>query len=86
MAAASVLRGPIPLAGKVESEIDVYHATDHMVPRLARTPVVASMHDAIPIAHPEWANPRLRRLKNWMLRDWAQSADAVIAISHAAVA
>ena len=68
-----------------KAKIDVYHATDHMVPRLAHTPVVATMHDAIPIAHPEWANPRLRRLKNWMLRDWVQSADAVIAISHAAI-
>jgi len=84
-AAASVLHAPMPLAGAVEREIDVYHATDHMVPRLARTPVVATMHDAIPLAHPEWANPRLRRLKNWMLRDWVQSADAVIAISHAAI-
>jgi glycosyltransferase involved in cell wall biosynthesis len=84
-AATSALRITLPLAGAVEREIDVYHATDYLVPRLARTPVVATIHDAIPLVHPQWTNPRLRSVKNWLLRQCAQSADLVIAISQAAV-
>ena len=75
-----------PFARRVERGIDVYHATDYLVPRLASKPVVATLYDAIPLANPEWANPRLRTVKNWLLRRCAQSADLVIAISQAAVA
>lgn len=84
-AAAAVTRTPVRFASAVESTIDLYHATDYMVPRLPRTPVVATVHDAIPITHPEWANPRLRRVKNWLLRNCVRSADLVIAISRAVV-
>ena len=85
-AAAASLRTNVPFARGVERSIDVYHATDYLVPRLASTPVVATLYDAIPLANPAWANPRLRTVKNWLLRRCAQAADIVIAISHAAVA
>ena len=75
----------MPFAGRVERAVDIYHATDYLIPRLKATPVVATLHDAVPLARPEWANPRLRRTKNWLLRRSAGSADLVIAISHAAV-
>jgi alpha-1,3-rhamnosyl/mannosyltransferase len=78
-------RSPLPFAAAVEREIDLYHATDYLVPKLARTPVVATLYDAIPLTNPEWANPRLRTLKNWLLKRCALAADAVIAISNAAV-
>lgn len=84
VAAASAMHTRLPFATKVERAIDVYHATDYLVPRLSRTPVVATLYDAIPLAHPEWANPRLRSVKNWLLRRCAQSSDLIIAISHAA--
>lgn len=83
-AASAALRVNVPLPASIEREIDLYHATDYVVPRLARKAVVATLYDAIPLAHPEWANPRLRRLKNWLLRECAHGADRVIAISHAA--
>ena len=82
---ASAMRRPLPFAAGVERAIDIYHATDYLVPQLARTPVVATLYDAIPLMNPQWANPRLRSLKNWLLKRCAQSADAVIAISNAAV-
>lgn len=82
---ASATRRPLPLAAGVERAIDIYHATDYLVPALARTPVVATLYDAIPLMNPRWANPRLRSLKNWLLKRCAQAADAVIAISNAAV-
>jgi len=85
-AAAASFGANVPFARRVEREIDVYHATDYLVPRLASTPVVATLYDAIPLAHPSWANPRLRTVKNWLLRRCAQAADLVIAISQAAVA
>lgn len=84
-AAAALLGVRVPFAASIEREIDVYHATDYMAPRLRRTPVVATLYDAIPLAHPAWTNPRLRTIKNWLLRSCAQSADVVIAISQAAV-
>lgn len=84
MAATSMLRVNAPLSDAIRRSIDVYHATDYMVPRLARKPVVATLYDAIPLSHPQWANPRLRRTKNWLLRASAQCADLVIAISNAA--
>jgi glycosyltransferase involved in cell wall biosynthesis len=85
LAAAKALRLPVPTAGAIERDIRIYHATDYLVPKLRRTPVVATIYDAIPLAHPAWTNPRLRSLKNWLLRTSAESADRVIAISHAAV-
>jgi alpha-1,3-rhamnosyl/mannosyltransferase len=85
-AASNALRLPLAFGGAVERRIDVYHATDYLVPRLARTPTVTTLYDAIPLTNPEWANPRLRTAKNWLLRTCAQAADAVIAISNAAVA
>jgi len=84
IAAAFALRASVPLPAAIEREIDLYHATDYLVPRLARKPVVATLYDAIPLAHPEWVNPNLRRVKNWLLRRCAQCADLVIAISNAA--
>jgi alpha-1,3-rhamnosyl/mannosyltransferase len=85
MTATALTGMATPFARGVENAIDVYHATDYRIPRLSRTPVVATLYDAIPLAHPEWASPRLRGAKNWLLRSGAASADLVIAISHAAV-
>lgn len=84
-AASSALRIPTPGASRALSGIDLYHATDLIVPRLRRTPVVATVYDAIPLAYPEWTSPRLRRTKNWLLRDWIRRADLIIAISEATV-
>ena len=70
-------------SARVERAIDLYHATNYMVPRLACTPVVATVYDAIPLAQPQWANQRLRGLKNWLLGNSVRNADRVIAISEA---
>jgi glycosyltransferase involved in cell wall biosynthesis len=77
---------PCPGAAEVERAVGLYHATDYLVPRLRRTPVVATIYDAIPLMAPHWASSRLRRVKNWLLRSSIVHADLVIAISHAAVA
>jgi len=73
-----------PDAHRVHVPADVFHVTDYRVVRMD-CPVVASLHDALPIKHPEWCNPRLRGFKNWLQRKAAQKADHVIALSHYAV-
>jgi alpha-1,3-rhamnosyl/mannosyltransferase len=73
-----------PAAHRVHMPADVFHATDYRVVRMD-CPVVATLHDALPIKHPEWCNPRLRGLKNWMQRKAAQKADHVIAVSQYAI-
>src|SRR5947199_1429103 len=80
----ALARTRTPGVRTIERAVDLYHATDYMVPRLSRTPVVATVYDAIPIARPEWANQRLRSLKNWLLGQSVGNADRVIAISEAA--
>jgi len=76
---------PMPGARAIEARIDLYHATDYRAPKLRRTPVVATLYDAIPHMRPEWGNPRLRRTNNVLLRAAARFADLVIVTSQAAV-
>lgn len=80
--AISMVSGlPFPGTRGLEEEIDVYHATDYWIPKLARVPVVATLHDAIPLSHPEWAMPRHRTFKNIFMRNVAHWADAIITVS-----
>jgi glycosyltransferase involved in cell wall biosynthesis len=72
-----------PLAGE-GGPLDLYHATDYRIVRMD-CPVVATLHDALPISHPEWCSPRLRGVKNWLQAKAARKADHVIAVSHFAV-
>jgi hypothetical protein len=51
--------------GKDAPPLDLFHATDYRIVRMD-CPVVATLHDALPIIHPEWCKPRLRGLKNWL--------------------
>ncbi|UGQ45782.1 glycosyltransferase family 4 protein [Massilia endophytica] len=67
--------------GRQHMDVDLFHATDYRIVRMDR-PVVATLHDALPIVHPEWCNPRLRGLKNWLQARAARKADRVIAHTH----
>lgn len=68
-----------------DNELDLFHVTDHLIPKLKNLPVVATIHDAIPILYPEWVPSKLRRLKNEIFKHSIQWVDHIIAISHAAV-
>lgn len=74
----------MPARHRVHMPADLFHVTDYRVVRMD-CPVVASLHDALPLTHPEWCNPRLRGMKNWLQRKAAQKADHVIALSQFAV-
>lgn len=69
-------------AQRVSNKIDLVHATDHLIPRLPKTPVVATLMDAIPLAHPEWVTYSFQGLKNALWRRSASWADHVVTISE----
>lgn len=80
-ATAAITGLPFLGASKLESKIDLFHATDHYIPKLRRTPVVATIMDVIGIRHPEWVNPSLRQFKNALFRRAVGWADQIITIS-----
>ncbi|WP_371866522.1 glycosyltransferase family 4 protein [Duganella alba] len=61
--------------------LDLFHATDYRIVRMD-CPVVATLHDALPISHPEWASPKMRKLKNWLQAKAARKAQHVMTGSH----
>ena len=84
--ALSMLSGASFAGGRrLAQRIDVYHATDYWIPKLDQVSVVATLHDAIPLSHPEWATPKHRALKNILIRGAARWADSVITVSKAMV-
>ena len=62
--------------------MDLFHATDHLIPKLRGTPVVATLMDAIPLAHPEWVQSRLRPLQNALWKKTASWAQQIVTISE----
>lgn len=83
LAASSILtRGLLPLTGELSKRVDVVHATDHLIPRVRNIPVVATLMDAIPLAHPDWVSmSRMGRFKTQLWKKTAKWADRVITIS-----
>lgn len=75
---------PIHCYSALEKKIDLFHSTDHMVPHLKHTPVIATLHDAIMLKHPSWCNPKWRQCKNFILKKMMSHADHLITVSHAA--
>lgn len=74
---------PFPLASsRLPLEIDLIHATDHWIPTMRGTPVLATLMDAIPLSNPEWVPTRFRKLKNQLWRQAAQKAFHILTISE----
>lgn len=74
----------LPFIGnaKICRNIDLFHATDHLVPRLKGVPVLATVMDAIPLSHPDWVRSDYRMLKAWLWRQAVRWADHVVTISE----
>jgi alpha-1,3-rhamnosyl/mannosyltransferase len=81
---ASLLELVTPTVHRVHMPVDLFHVTDYRIVRMD-CPVVATLHDALPIKYPEWCSPRLRGVKNWLQRKAVRKADHVIAPSHFAI-
>ncbi len=73
----------LALHSSLENKLDVFHCTDYRIPRFKKVPVIATLHDAIMFKHPEWANQKLRTIKNYLLKKTARWANHIIAVSHA---
>lgn len=81
LTALSGLPFPGDGAGLLRRSVDLVHATDHQIPYLGKTPVVATLMDAIPFSHPEWLRQNLRWAKTTLWRSAAQRAQHIITIS-----
>lgn len=79
---SAVLNRALPVSGKLSAQLELFHATDHYIPRITGVPVVATVMDLIPILHPEWVTSNFRGLKNWIFRKSILSADHIITISE----
>lgn len=79
---SAVTSFPFPSRALIERNVDVFHATDHLIPKLTNVPVVATLMDAIPLSHPEWVRMNLAAMKRWLWRKAATWADHVVTISE----
>lgn len=79
---ASLTGLPFIEMGQTEKTIDLFHATDHHIPKLRHTPVVATIMDIIPLVHPEWVSQTLRPLKNFAYKKSITWAEHIITISE----
>lgn len=79
----SILTG-MPFRGTqgLSEQLDVFHATDHHIPKLRDVPLVATIMDAIPFVHPEWTSKGMRWFKNMAFRKASHWADHIITISE----
>jgi len=80
---ATLLGRPFDGASRTPgASADVVHATDHFIPRLSKVPVIATIHDAVPLSHPEWNRYPLRKLKGMLWKRSAGWADRIITVSE----
>jgi len=64
------------------NNLDLFHFTDYKIIRL-NCPVVATIHDAIPLIHPEWLSTNIKaKFIPMILRRNIQYTDKVIAVSY----
>jgi glycosyltransferase involved in cell wall biosynthesis len=84
MSAGMASLSGLPFAGTraLEQRIDLFHATDHHIPKLRNVPVVATIMDVIGLRHPEWVRSRMRGLKNRVFSKAATWAEHIITISE----
>lgn len=79
---SAVLNRALPMSASLSEQVELFHATDHYIPRISGVPVIATVMDLIPMLHPEWVTSRFRGLKNWIFRESILSAAHIITISE----
>jgi len=79
---SAISRRPFLDSAIIESNSNLFHATDHLIPKLKNTPVIATIMDPVSISHPEWVTSRGRGLKNYLFKCSAQWAEKIITISE----
>ena len=79
---SSVTSLPFYNSKNLEKKIDLFHATDHHIPKLKVIPVVATVMDIIPLVHPEWVSNNMRFFKNYAFNKSIEWAEHLITISE----
>ncbi|MDU8606907.1 glycosyltransferase family 1 protein [Pseudomonas syringae group sp. 247E2] len=79
---SGVLKLPLGSSTSIAKDVQLFHATDHHIPRIKGVPVVATIMDMIPVLHPEWIKQDLKRLKSWLFTTSIERADHIITISE----
>lgn len=78
---------PFSLNNNLKHHIDLFHATDHMIPKIKNVPIVATVHDALMFKYPQWFyNTRFSRIKKWARKHSLRWASHIITGAHAMVA
>lgn len=72
----------LPSSKAIASSVDLFHATDHLIPNIAGVPTIATIMDLIPLLHPEWIKSNLRPLKSWLFKQSIFKSDHIITISQ----
>ncbi|RME35317.1 MAG: glycosyltransferase family 1 protein [Thermoflexia bacterium] len=62
--------------------VDLFHATEHLLPRLSSVRTVFTLHDLIFLFYPETHKPLNRWFLTLMMPRFLRAADAVIAVSE----
>ncbi len=70
-----------PGAEPLNHKLDLFHAPDHCIPRLRKTPLVASIMDVIPLTQPNYVKSSLRKVKSTVFSHLATKAQHIITIS-----
>ena len=79
---SGTLRMPLANSAAIGKDVELFHATDHQIPQIQGTPVIATVMDLIPQLHPEWIKQDLRRVKSWLFTRSIRKADHIITISE----
>ncbi len=79
---SAMTQAPFINSKKIDKAVDVFHATDHFIPKLHKTPVIATIMDSMTLSHPEWARGRGRKTKAYFFKQSAKWAQQVITISE----
>lgn len=77
-----VLKLPLLNSRAIRRDVQLFHATDHHIPRISGVPTIATVMDVIPMLHPEWIKDDLRSLNNWLFSSCIRKADHLITISE----
>jgi len=79
-AAISYLGGPS--MDRAFPEVDLFHATDHLLPRLTHARSVFTLHDTAYLHFPEYYLPRNRHFLRIMVPRFLRGAERVIVVSE----
>ena len=79
---SSITGSPFYSSRKIEKNVRLFHATDHLIPKLKNIAVVATIMDPIPLSHPEWVSGSYQGLKKVLFKRMGQWTDHIITISE----